>query len=244
MLFLMIVVQPVTRAGQLVAEIERRIANQALPPGTFLGTRASLRLESGLAKATVNEAVRLLSERGLVTVRPGRGGGLFVAEDNALVRLRHTLFSVPSGASSVADVIAVRDALESLVASVAARHCSDADAATLRQHVERLRLALSAGDDERFLRANWALHEAIASIGPNAYLRAVYLGTVSTISDVSSGARIEIPAGKAAYLQLRVHVHVELVEAVVAGDLARVEAAVARHADAEGDQARAVALGG
>jgi GntR family transcriptional regulator, transcriptional repressor for pyruvate dehydrogenase complex len=224
-----ITTQTITRAEQLVAAIERRILEEALAPGTFLGTRESLRQESGLAKSTINEAVRLLAERGLVTVRPGRGGGLFVAEKNTVVRLRHTLLSVPAGSSAVADVIEVRDALEPLVATVAARHSTDADAEVLRWHVERLRRAARAGDDEAFISANWSLHEAIAKIGPNEYLRAVYLGAMHTISDTPTSARLEHRVDKARYLGQRAGHHAELVEAIISGDPQRVAVAVSVH---------------
>jgi GntR family transcriptional regulator, transcriptional repressor for pyruvate dehydrogenase complex len=229
MLFYVITPQTITRAEQLVAAIERRITEEALAPGTFVGTRESLRRESGLAKSTINEAVRLLAERGLVTVRPGRGGGLFVAEKNAVVRLRHTLLSVPAGSSALADVIEVRDALEPLVAAVAARHCTDADAEVLRRHVERLRQTSRAGDDQAFLSANWSLHEAIAKIGPNEYLRAVYLGTLHPISDTPTSARLEDRVDKVRYLQERAEHHAELVEAIISGDPQRVAAAVSVH---------------
>jgi DNA-binding FadR family transcriptional regulator len=225
----MFTTQSVTRAEQLVAAVERRIAEEALPAGAFVGTRESLRLESGLAKSTVNEAVRLLAERGLVAVRPGRGGGLFVAEQSAVVRLRHTLLSVPAGSSAVADVIEVRDALEPLVAATAARHCTSADAAILRGHARRLRETSRAGDDPEFLAVNWSLHEAIARIGPNEYLQAVYLGTLRPISGTSTSARLESRVDKVRYLRERAEVHAELVEAIIAGDLPRVAAAVSAH---------------
>lgn len=226
----MITAQPLTRAGQLVAAVEQRIADESLPPGAFLGTRETLRQESGLGKSTVNEALRLLSERGLVTIRPGRGGGLFVAAENPVVRLRHTLLSAPAGASTVADVIEVRDALEPLVAAIAARHRSEADAPALRWHVDQLRNAARDGDVQRFLTADWAMHEALAKIGPNEYLRAVYLGTLRPIADASPDARLDGEVDKVDYLQARAEVHAEYVEAVLSGDEGRIGVAVVAHA--------------
>jgi len=213
-----------------VAVVERRIAEEALAPGAFLGTRESLRQSSGLAKATVNEALRLLAERGLVTVRPGRGGGLFVAEQSPVVRLRHTLLSAPAGDSTVADAIEVRDALEPMVAVVAARHRTEADVAGLRWYVYQMRDAALAGDEKRFLAADWSLHEAIANIGPNEYLRAVYLGSLQPISDASANARLDQRVDKVDYLRRRADIHAELIEAVMSGDEDHVAAAVAAHA--------------
>jgi hypothetical protein len=58
--------------------------------------------------------VRLLSDRGSVEIRPGCGG-LFVANPNPVVRLWHTLLTVRQEASTVADAIAVREALEPVI---------------------------------------------------------------------------------------------------------------------------------
>ena len=73
-----------------------------------------------MARGTVIEAVRLLQDRGVITVRPGPGGGLFVAEPSSVVRLGRTLLTVEGDAAGVADAIAVREELEPLVTELAA----------------------------------------------------------------------------------------------------------------------------
>ncbi|MEV7391540.1 MULTISPECIES: GntR family transcriptional regulator [unclassified Streptomyces] len=84
---------PRTRADAPATGIEERIQAGRLTPGDLFGTMDSLRAESGFARSTVSEAVRPLSDRGILEVRPGRGGGLFVAASNPVVRLRHMLRS-------------------------------------------------------------------------------------------------------------------------------------------------------
>src|SRR5882757_6150164 len=60
---------------------------QAASPGARLGTKEEMRGRSGVSVGTFNEALRLLQSRGLVTVRPGPGGGLFAAQQSPMVRL-------------------------------------------------------------------------------------------------------------------------------------------------------------
>ncbi|NUO99689.1 MAG: FadR family transcriptional regulator [Nonomuraea sp.] len=213
-----------TRAEQLAAVLGERIRERGLAPGEPVGTLESLRAETGLAYATVSEAVRLLRDRGVLEIRPGRGGGLFVADRGPVVRLRHTLLSVAEEPGTVADAIELRDHLEELIDVGAARHRTAHDVTELRGLLRGLR---AAPGWDAFMRANWALHERIAAISPNAMARAVYTGTLGHLGAASS--RFDDDAAAAGYRAERYQVHADLVEAIADGDEAAVRAAVARH---------------
>jgi DNA-binding FadR family transcriptional regulator len=214
-----------TRAEQLAAALDARIRSQGLTPGAAVGTIDSLRAETGFAYATVSEAVRLLRDRGVLEIRPGRGGGLFVADRGPVVRLRHTLLSVAEEPGTVADAIELRDHLEVLVDIGAARHRTERDVGDLRRLLQQMR---TAPDWDGFMRANWALHERIAAICPNGMARAVYTSTLGHLNAATSRFDEEDPAA-ADYRTDRYQVHVDLVEAIAGGDEHAVRAAVARH---------------
>jgi len=219
-------VPPRSRAEHLAAALEERISVQGLEPGAFVGTLPSLREETRYARATVSEAVRLLRERGVLEIRPGRTGGLFVAETSPVVRLRHTLLTVEDQPSAVMDAIELRDHLEELIAVGAARCRTDKDLAELRL---LLRDMESSTDWDGFMRANWALHERIAAICPNAMARAVYIGTLGHLSSAASSRFDEGEAEATAYRADRLRVHADLVEAIASGDLTTVRQAVTNH---------------
>ncbi|MET8863498.1 FCD domain-containing protein [Nonomuraea sp. NPDC004580] len=203
---------------------------RGLGPGDLIGTMDGFRDLSGYGRATISEAARLLSDRGTVEIRPGRNGGLFVAAPNPIVRLRHTLLSVRSMPTTVADAIAVRDSLEPLIAADAARHRTKQDITDLRKLLTALKRATS--DRTRFIRANLALHERIAEITPNHLAKAVYLTMTRCISDLSAHATPDSTTDPTAYLRRRVEVHTELVEAITASDIPRTTTAVERHREA------------
>ena len=216
---------PRTRAEHLAADLEARIRAQEDPPGTPVGTIEDLRTESGFARATVSEAVRLLADRGVLTVRPGRGGGLFVADQGPVVRMRRTLLAGADHATEVADAVELRNHLEELIDVGAARTCGASDAEGLRAALRTMR---DAADWAGFLRANWALHERIAALCPNAMARAVYTGALGHLD--ATTPRIDADdAEVAAYRAQRLQVHADLVEAIASGDAAAVRAAVAAH---------------
>ncbi len=219
--------KPPARAQQLATEIEQSIVERNLASGERIATMDELRKETGYGRSTIGETARLLSERGTVEIRPGRGGGLFVAPISPVVRLRRTLLTVTQGQSTVSDAIAVREALEELIALDATRHRTKKDISDLRRCMARMKV--HRNDWATFMAANWALHERIAAVTPNDLARGVYVGTIRCVAELPVQAGGDANEHAEEYLKSRVAVHADLVDAIVAGDLDRTRAAVEAH---------------
>jgi len=214
-----------SRADLLADHIGERVIAQGLQPGDPVGTLDRLREETGFARATVSEAVRLLRDRGVLEIRPGRGGGLFVAASTPVVRLRRTLLSIQEQPTTVLDAIELREHLESLIDLSAARCRTRRDVSALRRCLARMETAASWQD---FMQGNWSLHERIAQICPNEMARAVYIGTLGHLT-ASTSMVVGDRGVEHEYQQERYKVHHDLVEAIAAADEAAVMDAVARH---------------
>lgn len=213
----------VSRAESLAREIERQIQEESLPDGWRLGTKKDLRERFHVAAGTVNQALRLLENRGLIAARPGPGGGLFVSTPSPHIQLSHLILGFSDGGMTVADCLAVRTSLEPLVAEHARRNHTDADIAELRELLQRM--ANSVDSPRGFLEANWALHRRMANISPNPVLRAVY----GTLMDYIEG-HVENVAPDAVFRgNENLDVHRALVEAIASRDPASVERAVRKH---------------
>lgn len=217
-----------TRAEALAGDIETRIIEGGFGPGQIIGTIEELKKQSGYARSTIGEAIRLLSDRGVAEVRPGRGGGVYVKSDHPVVRLRRTLLSVTERPGSVLDAIAVRESLEALIDIDAARHRSEQDIADINALMKDLIKALPKGLGP-FLDANWRLHGRIAEITPNDMARDFYLSTLDFIKEKAASAQHDDPATGPGYLQIRLQVHQELVDAIASGDTHRTHLAVITH---------------
>lgn len=212
-----------SRAEGMARELEQRIVDAGLSAGERLGTKEDLRKQFGVAVATVNEALRLLESRGLVDLRPGPGGGVFVAAPSSRVRLNHLVLGFKMGDAPFSDCLVVRNALEPLVCREAARYCKPRDAAALRQIIERMAGALD--EPAAFLRLNWELHRRLAKMCRNVPLKGLYLTLLDYVEDGLS--KVETDADFDAKGNLRVHQR--LVEAIIDGDDKQLERAIRDH---------------
>jgi GntR family transcriptional repressor for pyruvate dehydrogenase complex len=218
-----------TRAELLATQLEDQIAKGEFGPGEMIGTLDDLKRRSGYARSTVAEAIRLLSDRGVAEVRPGRGGGVYVAADGEpVVRIGRTLLTISGQPSAVADAIAVRKALEPLIVMDATRHRDETDIRELRSILQELADAIPEGT-ARFLAVNWKLHQRICDITPNEFARSLYGGMLQYTSDQSSSAEHVEPTNERPWLEMRYQIHRELVEAIASGDTLRANQAVLSH---------------
>ena len=211
----------VSRAELVARELEREIIDER-EAGERLGTKDDLRRRFGVAVATVNEAVRLLEMRGLIEARPGPGGGVFVARPAARIAMSHLVLGFKSGSTSYEECLEVRDALEPLIESHAARYHRVSDIRDLNRIVKGMQAAVD--DPAAFFKCNWALHRRIAELCRNGPLRSMYLALIDFLEMSIDHAEFSGFDGPAL-----VAVHRELVEAIDAGEGPRLDAAIDAH---------------
>ncbi len=213
-----------SRAASLAEEIEGAIVSGEIALGSRLGTKDELRRRYFVAYGTLNEALRILQQRGYVTSRTGPGGGLFASVPSANLRLSHLILGFREG-GSMADCAAVRHALESSVAVDAARSRTRADVGALEEIVENM--AANAGDPAEYLRYNWLLHRRIAQTCKNRILGNLYC----TLLDASEAELTSVVAdrGFAAEVKRNLAVHREIVAAIADGSAARARRAAEGH---------------
>jgi DNA-binding GntR family transcriptional regulator len=135
-----------TSASTIYRDLQRQIVTMTLKPGTALGEQM-LADRYGVSRTPVREAVIRLSEEGLVDVLPQQG--TFVSRlDIALIP----------------EAVVIRQALEGATAQEAARVASAADVHMLDDILAEQGLYRDRNQVDRFMGADEAFHEAIASI--------------------------------------------------------------------------------
>ena len=224
--------RPATRSELTAQAIAASV--KTVGPGGRLGTKEELRVQCGVSVGTLNEAIRLLQARGLVTVRSGPGGGLFACEPPPMVRLGNVMLALDSHTASVSDAVRIRNALDALLIEDAVWHANASDIAVLQERLADMATAAQMGDGIAFLHANCALHAQIAAVSPNVMLSSIYVGLLDVIE--AHTVAVVPAAGESLPESLfqRYRLHARLVDGIAIQDPAGALDALAQH-NATGD---------
>lgn len=157
----------------LVSGLIDRIAGGEFRPGDAFPNEASLALEYGVSRTVVREAMRMLSEKRLVTVRHGRGSVVSAAEDWDLVDSDVLAAQVAHDSNNVVitQLVHVRAAIEGELAHLAAEQMDDAERKTLRDLFDDLAGRLD--HPHEYHNADRSFHDHIMRCSANAYGRVV-----------------------------------------------------------------------
>ena len=167
----------VPKASDVLArEVRERIFSGELAEGTALPPERQLVEQTGLSRATVREALRVLEVENLLSIRPGRGGGAFVHRPDHRSLANTVQLVIRGQRIRLESLHQTREAIEPACAALAARHRTDEDLAEL--DTANADLVAAGADIPRFLRANIRWHNAVAKAGENELL----IGFMSALS--------------------------------------------------------------
>ena len=149
-----------------IEEILAAIARSRLRSGDRLPTEGDLAQQLAISKPTLRQALRVLERSGVLAVRPGKGGGIFVASE----LLPYDVVSANVGleTQNVIEILRGRRILETAVAHEACTAATPSDIEELQRTIRLLRE--SGGERQRFTRGDAMFHQALAHATRNRLL--------------------------------------------------------------------------
>jgi DNA-binding FadR family transcriptional regulator len=158
--------------------IEARIIDGKMQPGDRLGLKADLQKEFDVAGPTIAQALTLLTNDGLISMRRGPGGGIFVERSRPVLRVGTRRLATGT-AQSLAENIEIRESLNPLLAVSAARAANrdETTVAKLRELAGQLVGASPSFETQRLI---WAGHRALVELADNELLGHVYMDLLGT----------------------------------------------------------------
>jgi GntR family transcriptional repressor for pyruvate dehydrogenase complex len=223
----------VPKASEVLAEhLRENILRGELPEGSPLPTERELGERSGLSRASVREALRILESEGLIQTKPGRNGGASVKQPTADAIARSVGLFVRGHRIRLESLLETREVIEPAIARLAALNRDDGDLARLTE--AQARLKASTGDRAAYLEANVDWHMAVALASRNEPL----IGFMTAISEVIHSATALEPFDTDEVRGLTIAAHDRIQAAIAAGDPVAAERRMARHVHAYGSRAR------
>jgi DNA-binding FadR family transcriptional regulator len=167
-----------SRPESIRRTIEARIIDGKVRPGDRLGLKADLQKEFDVAGPTIAQALTMLTNDGLISMRRGPGGGIFVERTRPILRVGTRRLSKGT-AESLAENIEIREALNPLLAVSATRAANrtETQVAKLRDLAGQLVGASPSFDTQRLI---WAGHRTLVDLADNELLGHVYLDLLDT----------------------------------------------------------------
>ena len=169
-----------------IEHIVEGLERARLRRGDRLPNEAELANQLGISKPTLRQALLVLERAGLLDVRLGKTGGVFVASD--LVPNDAISTAVALEERSIVDVLCARRVIETSVVRYAIEVADDGDYAELERSIELVRAHL--GDRTAVLCADAMFHRVLVRACRNEAMRAsmrVLERRIAPVRDAYSG---------------------------------------------------------
>lgn len=151
----------------IVDHIQEMIVSGRLAAGDQLPSERQLANQFDVSRTAVREAIRALTEKGLVEIRLGRGSFVTVPSVEHVAESITLLFRVDNQATN-ADLLAARELLEVPIAGLAAQNRTEANIQRMKELLQTMRERV--GKPFEFNEADTEFHAELARASGNPVL--------------------------------------------------------------------------
>jgi GntR family transcriptional regulator, transcriptional repressor for pyruvate dehydrogenase complex len=215
---------PPKRATVIAQRIVREIRSQRLAPGSHLPPERDMLEAYGVGRNTLREALRVLELQGVLTIRPGPGGGPVVAAPDSRHLASTWALLLQFADTPFRAVIETRQYLEPITARLCAERGDPGLVAELRGSVDRMAGALE--DRDAFLDENRVFHDLVAWGSENP----LFGYCINSLHWITDGTVLGVDYPKR-FRKIVLQAHEGVCTAIESGDGDAAEAAMRRHMD-------------
>lgn len=208
---------------EVVNYLMEQILTGRLQPGDRLPSERNLADSLGVSRTVVREAIKVLSEKGLLAVRVGKGAYVTSPSSRSITESIKLIFHLERG--TVENVIEIRKFLEIPLAGIAAQRATPQNLAEMHNLMSRM--AELIGDESayiHYIQIDLEFHLAIARATQNP----LFILLIKPVIDLMQKTRLIITRAPNSYERSHFH-HNAIYTAIASGDEVAARAAMAAH---------------
>jgi len=206
---------------QIVQQIEQSIVEGKLSPGDQLPTERELAQQFGVSRTAVREAVKTLTEKGLVESFSGRGTFVTAPKSQSSRKSLDAFFEM-GDLEDPANLVELREIIEPEVTILAATRIEEQQLAMMREAVATMERSMK--QPEAYIEADLDFHLALAEAAGNPLI----LSLLDSIVGVLRSQRLGIFGVDGGPERGQVH-HKRILEAIERRDPAAAREAMRAH---------------
>ncbi len=208
---------------RVAEQIEKRILDGELRKGDRLPTERELAEQFRVSRTAVREAMKILAQKGLVDMRPGRGtiviDGASAAMQNSIGLMMKLKLGEIGGSDSLVEF---RTILEVEIAALAAARTTEKEISAMRMAIDAMDESLN--DADAYIAADNIFHEALAQATQNALI----IILINSIVNLLSEQRKQVFEVEGGPQRGQIH-HRRILESVIRRDPEAARAAMRSH---------------
>lgn len=168
-----------SKAQQVAQELLNRIVESNLVPGQTFATEAELLRQLDVSRPTLREGIRILEAQGVLSQRPGPGGGLVIQRPSLDMLALSLSIYLRFNDVPFLPVVQAREIIEPALAAEAAEHGSEDDFREMAESIGRMLAGVQ--DQVAFIAENRIFHNIVARASGNKVLE-TFWGTISLLA--------------------------------------------------------------
>jgi GntR family transcriptional repressor for pyruvate dehydrogenase complex len=206
----------------IAQEIVHKISLNDYRPGTKLPTEREMLEEYGVGRGTLRESLRFLEMNGVITMKPGPGGGPVTGQSDARDLAGTLALFLEMHRTSFNSIVEVRRYIEPIIAKLAAMNANAEALHEIQESVDMMRSNLE--NEAQFIQANEGFHNAVAWATANPVF-ALLIGSLHWITD-GTPLGVDYPKERR---EAVLKAHERIYEAIASGDAETAESEMAIH---------------